>query len=103
METKESQESLQSHLSFSQLGRLFSSDRDDYLETGLKATQHKEAVLFGKLKLTNFIKNQFKVLKKINKGNTVIIRRPVTNPTENIKVFDAEFNPKKFHDRKFQI
>ena len=42
METKESQESLQSRLSFLHLGRLFSSDRDDsidsddYLETGLK-------------------------------------------------------------------
>ena len=41
METKESQESLQSRLSFFHLGRLFSSDRDDssdsddYLETGL--------------------------------------------------------------------
>ena len=42
METKESQESLQSRLSFLHLGRLFSSDRDDsrdsddYLETGLE-------------------------------------------------------------------
>ena len=42
METKESQESLQSRLSFFHHGRLFSSDRDDssdsddYLETGLK-------------------------------------------------------------------
>ena len=40
METKESQESLQSRLSFFHLGRQFSSDRDDssdsddYLETG---------------------------------------------------------------------
>ena len=45
METKESQESLQSRLSFLHLGRLFSSDRDDssdsddYLETGLKAAE----------------------------------------------------------------
>ena len=30
----------------------------------IKATQHKDVVLFGKLKLTNFNKNQFKVLKK---------------------------------------
>ena len=42
METKGSQESLQSHLSFFHHGRLFSSDRDDssdsddYLETGRK-------------------------------------------------------------------
>ena len=42
METKGSQESLQSRLSFFHHGRLFSSDRDDssdsddYLETGLK-------------------------------------------------------------------
>ena len=41
METKESQESRQSRLSFFHLGGLFSSDRhdssdsDDYLETGL--------------------------------------------------------------------
>ena len=41
METKGSQESLQSRLSFFHHGRLFSSDRDDssdsddYLETGL--------------------------------------------------------------------
>ena len=43
METKGSQESLQSRLWFFHHGRLFSSDRDDssdsddYLETGLKA------------------------------------------------------------------
>ena len=44
METKGSQESLQSRLSFFHHGRLFSSDRDDssdsddYLETGLKSS-----------------------------------------------------------------
>ena len=43
METKGSQESLQSRLSFFHHGRLFSSDRDDssdsddYLETGLNS------------------------------------------------------------------
>ena len=67
----------------------------------IKVSQHNNNVLFGKL--ANFIKNHLKVLKEIIKGNTVIIRRPVTTTTENIKVFDAEFNPKKFHGRKFQI
>ena len=48
METKESQESLQSRLSFVHRGRLFSSDRDDssdsddYLETGLYKTSYGE-------------------------------------------------------------
>ena len=58
----------------------------------IKVSPHNNNVLFGKL--TNFVKNQLKVFKEIMKGNTVIIRWPVTNPTENIKVLDAEFNPK---------
>ena len=67
----------------------------------IEVSQHNNNVLFGKL--TNFVKNQLKVLKEIIKGNTVTIRWPVTNPTGNIKVFDAEFNPKKFNGGKFQI
>ena len=72
-----------------------------YLLMSIEVSQHNNNVLFGKL--TNFVKNQLKVLKEIIKGNTVTIRWPVTNPTGNIKVFDAEFNPKKFNGGKFQI
>ena len=61
----------------------------------IKVSQNNNNVLFGKL--TNFVKNQLKVLKEIIKGNTVVIRWPVTNPTENIKVSDAEINPMKFN------
>ena len=52
--------------------------------------------------LTNFIKNQLKIFEEISKGNTVIVGRPVTNTTEDITVFDAEFNPKEFYGGKFK-
>ena len=63
----------------------------------IKVSQNNNNVLSGKW--TNFVKNQLKVLEEIIKGNTVIIRWPVTNPTENIKVFDAEINPKKLDNK----
>ena len=49
------------------------------------------------------VKNRLKAPKEIIKGNTVIIRWHVTNPTENIKVLDAELKPKKFNGGEFQI
>ena len=66
METKESQESLQSRLSFLHLGRLFSSDRDDssdsddYLETGLNTTS--TAVRTSSVNATSRFSNHFLII-----------------------------------------